>query len=83
VKRKFLNKKKRICYNCGSTDHFIAKCPYEIKDHRHKKERKEYKAEHKKSKKILGEAHIGHEWDSTVETSSEEDEKVATIAINK
>jgi hypothetical protein len=31
----------------------------------------------------LGEAHIGHEWDSTVESSSEEDEKVATIAINK
>ena len=32
VKRKFPNKKKRTCYNCGSTDHFIAKCPYEIKD---------------------------------------------------
>jgi hypothetical protein len=31
----------------------------------------------------LGEAHIGQEWDSTVESSSEEDEKVATIAINK
>jgi hypothetical protein len=83
VKRKFPNKKKRTCYNCGSTDHFITKCPYEIKDHKHKKERKEDKADHKKSKKILGEAHIRHEWDSTVESSSEEDEKVATIAINK
>jgi hypothetical protein len=31
----------------------------------------------------LGEAHIGYEWDSTVESSSEEDVKVATIAINK
>ena len=29
------------------------------------------------------EAHIGHEWDSTRESTSEEDEKVATIAIHK
>jgi hypothetical protein len=83
VKRKFPNKKKRTCYNCGSTDHFIAKCLYEIKDHKHKKERKEGKADHKKGKKNLGEAHIGHERDSTVESSSEEDEKITTIAINK
>jgi hypothetical protein len=83
VKRKFLNKKKRTCYNYGNTDHFIAKCPYDIKVHKHKKERKEDKADHKKGKKNLGEAHIGHEWDSTIESSSEEDEKVATIAINK
>jgi hypothetical protein len=75
VKRKFPNKKKRTCYNCGGTDHFIAKCSYEIKDHKYKKERKEDKADHK--------AHIGHEWDSTIESSSEEDEKVAKIAINK
>jgi hypothetical protein len=79
VKRKFSNKKKRTCYNCESTDHFIAKCPYEIKDHKHEKERKEDKADHKKSKKHLGEAHIGHD----VESSSEEDEKVVTIASNK
>ena len=31
----------------------------------------------------MGEAHIGHEWDSTRESTSEEDEKVATIAIHK
>ena len=29
----------------------------------------------------MGEAHIGHEWDSSIESSSEEDEEVATIAI--
>jgi hypothetical protein len=52
VKRKFPNKKKRTC-------HFIAKCPYEIKDHKHKKEKKD-KADHKKGEKNLGEAHIGH-----------------------
>ena len=31
----------------------------------------------------MGEAHIGHEWDSTRESTSEEDEKVATVAIHK
>ena len=31
----------------------------------------------------MREAHIGHEWDSTKESTSEEDEKVATIAIHK
>jgi hypothetical protein len=29
AKRKFPNKKKRTCYNCGSTEHFIADCPNE------------------------------------------------------
>ena len=36
-----------------------------------------------RAKKNMGEAHIGHEWDSTKESTSEEDEKVATIAIHK
>jgi hypothetical protein len=31
----------------------------------------------------MGEAHIGYEWDSTKESTSEEDEKIATIAIHK
>jgi hypothetical protein len=31
----------------------------------------------------MGEAHIGHEWDSTRESTSEEDEKIATMAIHK
>ena len=83
VKRKFPNKKKRTCYNCGSTDHFIVKCPYEIKDNKYKKDKKGDKTDHKKSKKYLGEAHNGHEWDSTRESTSEEDKKVATVAIHK
>jgi hypothetical protein len=31
----------------------------------------------------MGEAHIGHEWDSTKHSSSEEDKKIATVAIHK
>jgi hypothetical protein len=70
--------KKRTCYNCGSTDHFYAKCPYEKKENNYKKD----KHEHKKKYKQLGEAHIGHEWDSTKE-SSDEDVNVATVTIQK
>jgi hypothetical protein len=83
VRRKFSNKKKRTCYNCGSTEHFVAKCPYENKDNNYKKDKKESKREHKKSYKQVGEAHIGYEWDSTRESSSDEDEKIATLAIHK
>ena len=59
MKRKFSNKKKRTCYNYGSTDHFITKCPYEIKDNKYKKDKKEDKTDHRNSKKYMGEAHIG------------------------
>ena len=52
MKRSFPNNKKRICSNCGSTDHFIAKCPYEIKDNKYKKDKKEEKVDHKKSKNV-------------------------------
>jgi hypothetical protein len=77
VQRKFPNKKKRTCYNCGSTDHLYAKCPYEKKENNYKDKHK-----HKKKYKQLGGAHIGHEWDSTKE-SSDEDVNVATMAIQK
>ena len=45
----------------GMGDHLIAKCPYDIKDNKYKKDKKEEKADHRKSKKYMEEAHIGHE----------------------
>jgi hypothetical protein len=59
VKRKFPNKKKMTCYNCGSTDHFIAKCPHEIKDNKYKKDKKEDKADHRKSRNIWDKLTLG------------------------
>jgi hypothetical protein len=86
VQRRFPNKKKRTCYNCGSTEHFIANYPYEKKNNNYKKDnhesKHEHKQEYKRKKKPMGEAHIGHEWDSSKE-SSEEDVKIATVAIQK
>jgi hypothetical protein len=35
-----------------------------------------------KGKRQMGEAHVGHEWDSTKESSSDDDDKIATVAIH-
>jgi hypothetical protein len=39
AKRKFPNKKKRTCYDCGSTEHFIADCPNETRENKNDKAR--------------------------------------------
>ena len=64
VQRRFPNKKKRTCYNCGSTEHFIAKCPYDKKENKYKRDNNEGKHEHKKRYlryKQVGEVHTRHE----------------------
>jgi hypothetical protein len=74
---------KRVCYKCGKTGHFIAKCPMSSDsdrgdDKRGKKEKKRY------YKKKGGDAHICREWDfdeSSTDSSSNED--AANIAVNK
>jgi hypothetical protein len=87
AKRKFPNKLKRKCYNCGSMDHLIAECPFENKEDKKDKKKKAHKKNdktHHKKKNYAGQAHIGHEWDSNDDSSSEEEtRKVATIAIKK
>jgi hypothetical protein len=74
---------KRVCYRCGKSGHFIAKCPYSSEsdrdeDKKGKKEKKKY------YKKKGGEAHMGREWDSDESsTDSSSDEDAANIAVNK
>jgi hypothetical protein len=86
AKRKFPNKLKRKCYNYGSMNHVIAECPYENKEGKKDKKKKAYKKDDKThhKKNYAGQAHIGHEWDSNGDSSSEEEtRKVATIAFKK
>jgi hypothetical protein len=87
TKRKYSNKKKRTCYNCGSTDHFIVECSNEKKENKNDKGKGSYKKDqnpHHKRRNYGGESHIGHEWNSGDESSSEgEGKKVATVAIKK
>jgi hypothetical protein len=71
--------KKRFCYGCGQTGHFIANCPNEKKKHKHDKD------EDKKNKgKKRGEAHLSEEWESNDSDSSDDEKKkgAANIAIH-
>jgi hypothetical protein len=76
---------KRVCYRCGKSDHFIAKCPYTSDSDRDDDKKGKKKMEKKRHyKKKGGEAQMGREWDfdgSSTESSSDED--AANIAINK
>jgi hypothetical protein len=57
---------KRVCYWCGKSGHFIAKCPYSSESDRDDDKKGKNKLEKKKYYKKKGtEAHIGQEWDST------------------
>jgi hypothetical protein len=71
---------KRVCYRCGKSGHFIAKCPYSSESDRDEDKKGKKKMEKKKG----GEAHMGREWDSDESsTDSSSDEDAANIAINK
>jgi hypothetical protein len=76
---------KRVCYRCGKSSHFIAKCPYTSGSDRDDDKKGKKKMEKKRYyKKKGGEAHMGRDWDSdesSIDSSSDED--TANIAINK
>jgi hypothetical protein len=72
---------KRVCYRCGKSSHFIAKCPYTSESDRDDDKKGKKKMEKKRYyKKKAGEAHMGREWGSD-ESSTDED--ATNIAINK
>jgi hypothetical protein len=53
---------KRVCYRCGKSSHFIAKCPYTSDSDRHDDKKGKKKMEKKRYyKKKGGEAHMGQE----------------------
>jgi hypothetical protein len=76
---------KRVCYWCGKSGHFIAKCPHTSDSDRDEDKKGKKKMEKKRYyKKKGGEAHMGREWDSDESsTDSSSDEDVANVAINK
>jgi hypothetical protein len=76
---------KRVCYKCGKSSHFIAKCPYSSDSDRDDDNKGKKKMEKKRYyKKKGGEAHMGWEWDSDESsTDSSSDEDAANITVNK
>jgi hypothetical protein len=78
----YKSRSKKVCYRCGKSDHFIAKCPISSgsdrdDDKKGKKEKKRY------YKKKGGDAHICREWDSDESSNDSFDEDAANITVNK
>jgi hypothetical protein len=72
---KITRRSNKPCFGCGEVGHFIADCPNP------KNKNKGEKKEHGKGKKkYMSEAHLGVEWNSSEESSSN-DEGVATMAV--
>jgi hypothetical protein len=75
---------KRVCYRCGKSGHFIAKCPYSSESDRDDDKKGKKKEKKRYYKKKGGEAHMAREWDSDESsTDSSSDEDAANIAVNK
>jgi hypothetical protein len=73
-----------MCYRCGKSVHFIAKCPYTSDSDRDEDKKGKKKMEKKKYyNKKGGKAHMGREWDSDESSTDSSDEDAANIAINK
>jgi hypothetical protein len=75
---------KRVCYRCGKSGHFIAKCPISSESDRDEDKKGKKKDKKRYYKKKGGDAHMCREWDSdesSTDSSSEED--AANIAVNK
>jgi hypothetical protein len=75
---------KKVCYRCGKSGHFIAKCPIYSESDRDEDKKGKKKEKKRYYKKKGGDAHICREWDSDESsTDSSSDEDAANIAINK
>jgi hypothetical protein len=75
---------KRVCYKCGKTGHFIAKCPMSSESDRDDDKKMKKKEKKRYYKKKGGDAHVYREWDSDESsTDSSSDEDAANITVNK
>jgi hypothetical protein len=80
----YKSRSKRVCYRCGKSDHFIAKCPISSESDRDEDKKGKKKEKKRYYKKKGDNAHICWEWDSDESsTNSSSDEDAANIAINK
>jgi hypothetical protein len=76
---------KRVCYRCGKSGHFIAKCPYTSDNDKDNDKKGKEKMEKKRyyNKKKGGKAHIGWEWDSDKSSIDSSNEEATNIVVNK
>jgi hypothetical protein len=82
--KEYKSRSKRVCYRCGKSGHFIAKCPISSETNRDEDKKGKKKEKKRYYKKKGGDAHICREWDSNESsTNSSSDKDAANIAINK
>jgi hypothetical protein len=80
----YKSRSKKVCYRCGKSGHFIAKCPISSGSDRDDDKKGKKKEKKRYYKKKGGDAHICQEWDSDESsTDSSSDEDAANIAVNK
>jgi hypothetical protein len=80
----YKSRSKRVCYLCGKSGHFIAKCPISSESDRDEDKKGKKKEKKKYYKKKGDDAHICREWDSyESSTDSSSNEDAANIAVNK
>jgi hypothetical protein len=80
----YKSRSKKVCYQCGKSGHFIAKCPISSESDRDEDKKGKKKEKKKYYKKKCGDAHICQEWDSDESsTDSSSDEDATNISVNK
>jgi hypothetical protein len=80
----YKSRSKKVCYRCGKSGHFIAKCLISSESDRDEDKKEKKKEKKKYYKKKGGDAHICREWDSDESsTDSSSDEDAAHITVNK
>jgi hypothetical protein len=81
----YKSRSKRVCYRCGKSGHFIAKCPISSESDRDEdKKRKKKEKKKRYYKKKGGDAHVCREWDSDESsTDFSSDEDATNIVVNK
>jgi hypothetical protein len=80
----YKSRSKKVCYRCGKSVHFIAKCPISSGSDRDDDKRGKKKEKKRYYKKKGDDAHICREWDSDESfADSSSDEDAANIAVNK
>jgi hypothetical protein len=80
----YKSRSKKVCYRCGKSGHFIAKCPISSESDMDEDKKGKKKEKNRYYKKKGDGAHICREWDSDESsTDSSSNEDAANIAVNK
>jgi hypothetical protein len=80
----YKSRSKKVCYRCGKSGHFIAKCPISSESDRDEDKKGKKKEKKRYYKKKGDDAHICREWDSDESsTDSSSDKDAANITVNK